>query len=104
LAPNGVGKSNFISFFKLLNSIYEQRLRNFVADNGYEDRMLYFGRKKSKFLAGGIIFKPDNGNVNNRYDFKIVPQAQSTGFYFETEKAGYNIYSSGVMSSGIIWI
>lgn len=96
IGPNGVGKSNFISFFKLLNSIYEQRLRNFVADNGYEDRMLYFGRKKSKFLAGGIIFKPDNGNVNNRYDFKIVPQAQSTGFYFETEKAGYNIYSSGV--------
>ncbi len=27
---NGVGKSNFISFFKLLINICKQRLRNFV--------------------------------------------------------------------------
>ncbi|HMJ46884.1 MAG TPA: AAA family ATPase, partial [Ferruginibacter sp.] len=40
IGPNGVGKSNFIGFFKLLNSIYEQKLRTFVANNGYEDRML----------------------------------------------------------------
>jgi predicted ATPase len=95
IGPNGVGKSNFISFFKLLNSIYEQRLRTFVANNGYEDRMLYFGRRTSKFLAGGIIFKPVSGNVNNRYDFKLVPQAQGSGFYFEEETGGYNIFANG---------
>ena len=27
IGSNGVGKSNFISFFKLVNNIYEQRLK-----------------------------------------------------------------------------
>jgi predicted ATPase len=94
IGPNGVGKSNFISFFKLLNNIYEQKLRTFVANSGYEDRVLYFGRKVSKFLAGGIIFKPAEGNINNRYDFKLIPQAQGSGFYFEEETAGYNIFAN----------
>ncbi|RDC58759.1 AAA family ATPase [Adhaeribacter pallidiroseus] len=93
IGPNGVGKSNFISFFKLLNSIYQQRLRKYVADNGYEDRILYFGRKVSEYLAGGIVFKPNDNNVNNRYDFKLVPQAQDSGFYFEEETAGYNVFA-----------
>ncbi len=99
IGPNGVGKSNFISFFKLLNSIYEQKLRTFVANNGYEDRMLYFGRRVSKFLAGGIIFKPFSGNTNNRYDFKLVPQAQGSGFYFEVDKGGFNMYARGYNES-----
>ncbi|MBK6875364.1 MAG: AAA family ATPase [Ignavibacteria bacterium] len=38
IGPNGVGKSNFIQFFKLLNSIYKQRLKFYTAENGYETR------------------------------------------------------------------
>ncbi len=95
IGPNGVGKSNFIGFFKLLNSIYKQRLIKFVADNGYENRILYFGRTKSKFLEGNIVFRPQKGNVNNRYDFRLVPQAQSSGFYFEKDLGGFNLYASG---------
>ena len=30
IGSNGVGKSNFISFFKLVNNIYEQRLQNYT--------------------------------------------------------------------------
>ncbi len=90
IGPNGVGKSNFIHFFKLLKSIYKQRLRFYTAENGYENRILYFGRKQSKSLEGYIVFKPEKGNTNNRYDFKLIPQAQGTGFYFEKDLAGYN--------------
>jgi predicted ATPase len=99
IGPNGVGKSNFIGFFKLLHRIYEQRLRTFVADSGYENQMLYFGRRISKFLAGGIIFRPNGENVNNRYDFKLIPQAQGSGFYFEREDAGFNRYARGYNAS-----
>ena len=28
IGANGAGKTNFISFFKLVNNIYEQRLEN----------------------------------------------------------------------------
>lgn len=96
IGPNGVGKSNFIQFFKLLNSIYKQRLRFYVAENGYENRILYFGRKRSKYLEGYIVFKPENGNVNNCYDFKLVPQSQAPGFYFEEDLGGYNLFANGV--------
>jgi predicted ATPase len=95
IGSNGVGKSNFIGFFKLLNSIYKQRLSKYVADNGYENRILHFGRKISKFLAGTIIFKPLDRNTNNRYDFKLIPKAQSTGFYFEKDIGGYNHFAKG---------
>lgn len=95
IGPNGVGKSNFIQFFKLLNSIYKQRLKFYTAENGYENRILYFGRKRSKFLEGSIVFKPDTGNTNNRYDFRLVPQTQGTGFYFEKDLGGYNYFSGG---------
>nr|NQU92789.1 AAA family ATPase [Bacteroidota bacterium] len=95
IGPNGAGKSNFIGFFKLLNSIYKQQLKKYVAESGYENRILYFGRKKSKFLEGSIVFKTVQGNVNNRYDFKLIPQAQSSGFYFEKDLGGYNYFATG---------
>ena len=39
IGSNGVGKSNFLSFFKLVNNIYEQRLQGYVAkQGGAEDR------------------------------------------------------------------
>jgi len=95
IGPNGVGKTNFIQFFKLLNSIYKRRLRFYTADNGYENRILYFGRKQSKFMEGSIVFKPDNGNTNNRYDFRLVPQTQGVGFYFEKDLGGFNFFSRG---------
>jgi predicted ATPase len=96
IGPNGVGKTNFIQFFKLLNSIYKQRLKYFTADNGYENRILYFGRKRSKFLEGSIVFKPERGgNTNNRYNFKLIPQIQGVGFYFEKDLGGYNYFARG---------
>lgn len=95
IGANGVGKSNFISFFKLLNSISKKRLSYFVADNGYENGLLYFGRKKSKSLEGSIVFRPDGQNTNNRYDFKLVPKTQAIGFYFEKDEGGYNSFANG---------
>ncbi|SMD45228.1 Predicted ATPase [Aquiflexum balticum DSM 16537] len=99
IGANGVGKSNFISFFKMLNSISKKRLEFFVADNGYENSLLYFGRKKSKSIEGSIIFKPLDKNTNNRYDFKLVPKSQSSGFYFERDEGGFNSFARGYNES-----
>ncbi|CAA9229725.1 MAG: ABC transport protein, ATP-binding subunit [uncultured Cytophagales bacterium] len=101
IGPNGVGKSNFISFFKLLNSISQKRLPSFIAENGYADRMLHFGRKKSKYLSGGIVFRSSTGDINNRYDFVLKPDPLN-GFYFEKEAGGFNdnVYGSNVYGTG----
>jgi predicted ATPase len=95
IGANGVGKSNFIGFFKLLNSIYKQQLKKYVADSGYENQILHFGRRKSKDLGGSIVFRPDDGNTNNRYDFKLVPQSNGSGLYFEEDVGGYNHFWNG---------
>lgn len=99
IGANGVGKSNFISFFKMLNSISKKRLSFYVADNGYENGLLYFGRKKSQSIEGNIVFKPEGKNTNNRYDFKLVPQKQSSGFYFERDEGGFNSFARGYNES-----
>jgi predicted ATPase len=50
IGANGVGKSNFISFFKLINNIYEQRLQQYSLKSGINN-LLYFGRKNTSLIA-----------------------------------------------------
>ncbi len=85
IGANGVGKSNFISFFKLLNRLLEQRLQLYIGQNGRADNLLYFGRKKSDFLGGKIEF--DN-EWRNKYEFKLVPD-QLDNLIFAEEWAGH---------------
>ncbi|TDN37002.1 DUF2813 domain-containing protein [Hymenobacter sp. UV11] len=72
IGPNGVGKSNFISFFKLLNQLYEQRLKKYVADNGYMNALLFFGAKHTERLSGLVDF-----NNTNAYAFQLTSDATS---------------------------
>ena len=87
IGANGVGKSNFIAFFKLLNNIVEGKLPSYIAANGYADKILHFGKKKSKELSGGIIFEKKEFDTFNRYNFTLKPDTIN-GLYFEKEEAG----------------
>lgn len=68
IGANGVGKSNFISFFKLLNRLYEQRLKSYVAESGFMNALLFFGEKYTNSITGFIDF--DNTNA---YSFWLMP-------------------------------
>ncbi len=70
IGPNGGGKSNFISFFKFFKNLYDQQLQLYINRNGRADNLLYFGRKKSESLKGGITFDND---WQNEYSFELVP-------------------------------
>jgi len=72
IGSNGVGKSNFISFFKLLNEIYEKRLENFSLKKGSES-LLYFGHKITPEIEGYIEFDHKNG-----YKFTLEPTENNT--------------------------
>lgn len=82
IGANGVGKSNFIGFLKLVNSIYEQSLQNYFMKNDI-DSVLYFGRKKSDYLYGKLFFD----NINSYY-FKLEPDNGNSAF-INTEGYGY---------------
>lgn len=84
IGANGAGKSNFINCFKMLNKIYNQELRTYVAEQGGVNNILYFGRKKSDSLG----FKAFFGNTNY-YAVKLAPNARNA-FYFEWENDGFN--------------
>ncbi len=75
IGSNGVGKSNFISFFELVSKLYYQRLGSYTLEKGGIDNILYFGRKHSKNLYGLLDF--DN---NNAFFFNIIPSQSNKGF------------------------
>ncbi|MVN23113.1 AAA family ATPase [Mucilaginibacter arboris] len=88
IGSNGSGKSNFISFFKLINAIFNKRLQKFVLEEKV-DNLLYFGRKTTKNLFGKLIFDSGKGN-NNAYYFQLE-QTVNGEIYIEREGSGYNV-------------
>ncbi len=83
IGANGAGKSNFISLFKLLNEMYEQRLQLYVQKQGGPDALLHFGRKNTDEIYAKFDF------ASNEYDFSLVPtddnrlilKFEDVGFY-----------------------
>ncbi|MDX2245414.1 MAG: AAA family ATPase [Bacteroidia bacterium] len=88
IGSNGAGKTNFISFFKLIKALYNQQLRRLVIEEGV-DNLLYFGRKITQRLEGKLIFSKDE-RYNNAYKF-ILAQTREGGLFFEKEGSGYKV-------------
>lgn len=86
IGPNGAGKSNFIQFFNLLNNIVTQNLQNYVAENGWADSFLYFGRKYTESLSGFVSFN------RNAYQFELAATNENN-FYFKKE---FTVYQNPV--------
>src|SRR5690554_2494280 len=70
IGANGVGKSNFISFFKLINNIYEERLQRYSLSEG-ADNLLYYGRKTTEMNSGELDFG------NSAYKFDLHPNSDN---------------------------
>lgn len=83
IGANGAGKSNFISFFKLTNQIYEQKLQKYIGNNF--DNLLHFGRKRSDFILGVIDF-------NNEYVFglRLEPDSFNNSGYISALLFSHN--------------
>ncbi len=57
IGPNGVGKSNFISLFRMLGSLFDKRLQQFVTSEDGPDALLFGGRKRTQTIETELIFK-----------------------------------------------
>src|ERR1700730_8780544 len=68
IGANGAGKSNFVSFFRLLREMIDQRLQVAIATvEGGADACLYLGPKATIQFAAKLTFG------NNGYEFALVP-------------------------------
>lgn len=65
IGANGVGKSNFIFIFKMLNFMFSKNLQQHTQDKG-PDSFLYYGRKTTEKIYLEFKFG------NNGYDIALV--------------------------------
>lgn len=75
IGSNGVGKSNFISFFEITKAIFQQRFGEYTMDHGGIDSLLYKGRKVSEQISGLLDF-----NNTNAFQFIVRPKQSSAGY------------------------
>lgn len=85
IGANGAGKTNLISFFRLIGRMLDEQLQLAVGDAGGPDAMLHFGRKKTEQLKGELYFG------NNGYKFTLQP-TQDNRMMFSRECLWWNVH------------
>lgn len=83
LGANGAGKSNFISFFKFLNHLYERRLYLYTGETGGASASLHKGPDSVGELGAKIVV------AENSYSFRLR-RTDDDRFIFVEERAIWN--------------
>ncbi|MBW2034557.1 MAG: AAA family ATPase [Deltaproteobacteria bacterium] len=78
LGANGAGKSNLVSFFKMLNYMTTGALQQYVADRGFADSLLYFGAKITSEVSARLRFE----DAQARDEYAFVLGRDATGRLF----------------------
>jgi predicted ATPase len=81
IGANGAGKSNFVSFFRMLDEMVDQRLQVWTKKQGGAERILTFGVKETAQLTSFIEF-----GING-YRFSLEPTVE--GAFTFTEETLY---------------
>lgn len=82
VGQNGAGKSNFVSVFKLLNEIVEERLQIYIQKSGGAHTLLYYGPKNTDSIEIKVEFEP------NAYDCKLA-KTDNDSLFFEGEWSSF---------------
>jgi len=79
IGANGAGKSNFISFFRMLAEIVGKRFQLFVAVQGGPDALLHFSRKTTQAIQAEFYFDKDG------YGFILAPTLDNRLIFSEED-------------------
>lgn len=108
LGANGAGKSNIISFFKLLEAMTKEYLQMYIAQNGSNQIFLYYGAKITPKLAATICFEAEE--IEIKYSFwlafavpnKLIISSESVETYNKMgEKLNITEINSDFYESGL---
>lgn len=86
IGANGVGKSNFVSFFQLLSEMVRGGLQGFLVDQGLADRVLPYGGKKTSRISSRLIFRDDE--MTHAYE-TVLARDETDGLFVEEERISY---------------
>ncbi|MFJ7678275.1 AAA family ATPase [Peribacillus sp. NPDC097198] len=82
IGANGSGKSNFISFFKLLNHLVNENLQNAVTKSGGANTLFYFGTKTTEKINFNLKFDRNSYRV----EWEVSDDSK---LYFSSETLGF---------------
>lgn len=81
IGANGVGKSNLVSFFQLLNYAMTGSLQTYIGENGFADAFLYYGSKNTDCIKAKLRFSDTDSS--NEYAFRLAYAAGDSMIYTE---------------------
>jgi len=81
LGANGSGKSNIVSFFKMLAYMMTNALQNFIGENGGASTFLHYGPKKTNRIIASLEFADDE--ATDKYNFTLAHAAGDTLIFTE---------------------
>ena len=88
IGPNGSGKSNFISAFRFLEQLIEQRLQEYIFSRGGINDFLYNGFEESRFIELYIELAASPSSSDcNVYTVRLTTDGEA--FAIQHEAVGY---------------
>lgn len=83
IGVNGAGKSNLVSFFKMLNEMMGERLQQYIGVSGRAQSLLHFGPKVTPHLEALLEFETDTGTTT--YMMRLSHAAQDSLIFTEEQ-------------------
>lgn len=91
IGANGAGKSNLLSFFRMLNFAMTGGFREFVGRSG-ASRLLHFGAKRTPQIAATLRLNSPEGK--NEYELKLA-HAAGDSLIFADERIRFHSHDQG---------
>lgn len=81
IGANGAGKSNFISFFKMINEMMPERFQRYIGTSGRAQALLHYGPKITPQIEANLEFETENGT--DTYSIRLFHAAGDTLIFAE---------------------
>lgn len=90
LGANGSGKSNLVSFFRMLNYITSKGLQTFIGKQGGADALLYYGAKTTEKVEFSITLETGAGEERSSTCYKVkLVHGMPDRLFFAEEKVTF---------------
>jgi len=98
IGANGSGKTNLISFFRMLGSVVSGRLQLHIGQAGGADDLLFYSSRVTSRVEGRLIFSTDD--ETGFYHICLVPAGRDT-LIFSDEQVSLSENGSKMLPSSL---
>jgi predicted ATPase len=99
IGANGSGKSNVVSFFKLMNQLVSEHLQDYIGQSGGADSVSHYGSKNTPHIEAELEFETETGL--SRYSVHLAHAAPDS-LVFTGEELVF--HRAGFLEPQAMWI